>query len=178
METINLEIDGKSVQAPAGSTLLQAAKEAGINIPTLCHNKGLEPYGACRMCMVEIRKRGKNQLVASCLFPAEEGLVVQTNSERVRRVRKMIIELLWPAFQQYGKEYGVTSSRFHTGMTDCTMCGLCVRYCTEVKKANALFFKGRGIDRKPVLVDDNPLSCAGCKECYSLCSSGWIAGRS
>jgi bidirectional [NiFe] hydrogenase diaphorase subunit len=177
METIKMEIDGKSVKTPVGSTVLQAAKEAGINIPTLCHNDGLEPYGACRMCLVEIRKRGETKLVASCLFTAEEGLVVNTNSDKVRRVRKMIIELLWPAFQQYGKEYGVTRSRFQTGMTDCSMCGLCVRYCAEKKKANALYFKGRGIDRKPALIEDSPLSCSGCKECYSLCSSGWIASR-
>ena len=177
MEQVTMEIDGKSVQAAQGSTLLQAAKAAGIKIPTLCHNDGLEPYGACRMCMVEIQKRGKSRMVASCLYPAEEGLTVQTNSEKVRKVRKMIIELLWPAFQQYGKEYGVTGSRFHTGMTDCSLCGLCVRYCSEVKKANNLYFKGRGIDRKPALVEDAPLSCTGCRECYNLCTSGWVVTR-
>ena len=78
----------------------------------------------------------------------EEGLSVQTESEKVKRIRKMIIELLWPAWQQYADEYGVKKSRFQTGMTDCSLCGLCVRYCAEVKKENALYFKGRGIDRK------------------------------
>jgi bidirectional [NiFe] hydrogenase diaphorase subunit len=177
MKDIQMEIDGKPVKAPAGATLLQAAKAAGAKIPTLCHNDGLEPYGACRMCMVEIQKSGRSRLVASCLYPAEEGLSVKTDTEKVRKIRKMLIELMWPAFQQYGKEYGVTSSRFHTGMTDCSQCGLCVRYCSEVKKANVLYFKGRGIDRKPAMVEDAPLSCSGCRECYNLCSSGWVVTR-
>ena len=69
MEQVTLEINGKSVQAPKGATILQAAKAAGIQIPTLCNDDKLEPYGACRMCMVEIEKRGRTRLVASCLFP-------------------------------------------------------------------------------------------------------------
>lgn len=77
-------------------TILQAAKAAGIKIPTLCDDDRLEPYGACRMCMVEIVKHGRRRLVASCLFPVEEGLSAQTDSEKVTRIRKMIIELLWP----------------------------------------------------------------------------------
>ena len=177
MENIKFEIDGNTVQAPAGTTLLQAAKSAGIKIPTLCQNDGLEPYGACRMCMVEIQKQGRGKLVASCLYQVEEGLSVKTNTEKVQKIRKLLIELLWPAFQQYGTEYGVTHSRFHTGMTDCSLCGLCVRYCSEVKKANVLYFKGRGIDRKPALIEDAPLSCTGCRECYNLCTSGWVVNR-
>jgi NADH dehydrogenase/NADH:ubiquinone oxidoreductase subunit G len=177
MENIKVEIDGKTVQAPKGSTILQAARSAGVNIPTLCNNDGLEPYGSCRMCMVEIQHKGRKKLVASCLYPVEEGLSVQTNTEKVRKIRKTIIELLWPAFQQYGKEYGVNGSRFRAGMTDCSLCGLCVRYCSEVKKANVLYFKGRGIDRKPALVEDAPLSCSGCRECYNLCTSGWVVSR-
>ena len=177
MENVTLEIDGKSVQAPQGTTVLQAAKAAGINIPTLCHDDRLEPYGACRMCMVEIQKRGRKRLVASCVYPVEEGLSVQTSTEQVNRIRRMIIELLWPAWQQYAKDYGVTTSRFKPGMTDCSLCGLCVRYCTEIKKANALYYKGRGIDRKPALIDGSPLSCRACGECFSLCTSGWVVSR-
>ncbi len=179
MEQVTLEINGKSVQAPKGATILQAAKAAGIKIPTLCSDDKLEPYGACRMCMVEIVKHGRVRLVASCLFPVEEGLSVQTDSEKVMRIRKMIIELLWPAWQQYADEYGVTKSRFHPGMTDCSLCGLCVRYCAEVKKENALYFKGRGIDRRPELVDGAHDQCGQCRECFTLCSGGWIvASRS
>jgi bidirectional [NiFe] hydrogenase diaphorase subunit len=174
MEKIRLVIDGKSVQAPQGASILEAAKSAGIKIPTLCHDDNLEPYGACRMCMVEIQKRGRSKLVASCLYQVEEGLRVQTSTEKITRIRKMIIELLWPAAQQYAKEYGVTESRFTPGMTDCSLCGLCVRYSAEVKKCNALYYKGRGIDRKPALVEESSLSCSECGECFKLCSGGWI----
>jgi predicted molibdopterin-dependent oxidoreductase YjgC len=91
----------------------------------------------------------------------------------------MIIELLWPSTQRYAKEYGVTHSRFTTGLTDCSLCGLCVRYCAEVKKTSALYLKGRGIDRKPALVAGSPLECSTCGECFSLCGSGWVvASRS
>jgi bidirectional [NiFe] hydrogenase diaphorase subunit len=178
MENVTLEIDGKSVTAPEGSTVLQAAKAAGINIPTLCHDDRLEEYGACRMCMVEIEtKSGRKRLVASCVYPAEEGLKVQTSTEKVNRIRRMIIELLWPAWQPYAKEYGVTSSRFTPGMTDCSLCGLCVRYCSEIKKANVLYYKGRGVDRRPALIEGAEMSCRACGECFNLCGSGWVASR-
>lgn len=154
--------------------MLQAAKAAGVDIPTLCDDERLEPYGACRMCMVEIEKRGRKRLVASCLYPVEEGLAVKTHTEKVNKIRKMLIELLWPAGQKYAREYGVTTSRFDTGMADCSLCGLCVRYCSEVKKTNALYFKGRGIDRKPALAEGSALSCASCGECFSLCTGGWV----
>jgi len=173
MPQVTLEINGTSVQAPQGATILQAAKSAGIQIPTLCDDERLEPYGACRMCMVEIQKRGRTRLVASCLYPVEEGLTVQTESPKVQRVRKTIIELLWPAGQRYAKQYGVTGSRFNTGMVDCSLCGLCVRYCAEIKKSNVLYFKGRGIDRKPAMIEGSTL-CSSCGECFSLCSGGWV----
>jgi bidirectional [NiFe] hydrogenase diaphorase subunit len=177
MNDVKIQIDGQSLRVPEGTTVLKAAKAAGIAIPTLCNDDGLEPYGACRMCMVEIEKGGRKKMVASCLYPAEEGLVVRTDTEKVRRIRRMIVELLWPAFQQYGRDCGITGSRFQTGMTDCSLCGLCVRYCAEVKKAGKLYFKGRGIDRAPAMIDTSPIACAGCRECYSLCSSGWVVNR-
>jgi len=178
MENINLEIDGKTIQVKQGTTVLNAARSIGIKIPTLCDDKRLEAYGGCRMCMVEIEtKSGRKRLVASCVYPVEEGLRVQTDTEKVIKIRKMIIELLWPSWQPYAKEYGVTASRFKTGLTDCSLCGLCQRYCAEVKKGNKIYFKGRGIDRKPALVEGSELSCRSCGECFSVCGSGWIAAR-
>ncbi len=178
MEKVNLEIDGRAVQAEQGATVLETARSMGIKIPTMCHDERLEEYGGCRMCMVEIEtKWGRKRLVASCVYPVEEGLKVQTGTEKVQRIRRMIIELLWPAWQPYAKEYGVTSSRFKTGMTDCSLCGLCLRYCSEVKKQNKIYFKGRGIERKPALVEGAELSCRACGECFTLCGSGWIASR-
>ncbi len=178
MANVNMEIDGKAVQAEQGTTVLHAARSIGIKIPTLCDDDRLEAYGGCRMCVVEIETRsGRKRIVASCVYPVEEGLKVQTATEKVVRIRRMIIELLWPAWQLYANEYGVTSSRFKTGMTDCSLCGLCLRYCSEVKKQNKIYFKGRGIDRKPALVEGAELSCRACGECFSLCGSGWIASR-
>ena len=90
-----MEIDGRTVEAEEGTTVLQAARSIGIKIPTLCHDDRLEAYGGCRMCMVEIEtKWGRKRLVASCVYPVEEGLKVQTNTEKVKRIRRMIIELL------------------------------------------------------------------------------------
>jgi NADH dehydrogenase/NADH:ubiquinone oxidoreductase subunit G len=174
MELVTIQINGKPVQAAPGATILQAAKAAGVGIPTLCDDERLEPYGACRMCMVEIQKRGRTRLVASCLYPVEEGLTVETETDKVTKIRRMVIELLWPSTQRFAKQYGVTHSRFTTGLTDCSLCGLCVRYCAEVKKASVLYLKGRGIDRKPALVEGSPLECANCGECFSLCGSGWV----
>ena len=172
---VHLEIDGRPVEAAEGTSVLHAARFGGINIPTQCDNGKLEPYGACRMCMVEIE--GLKRPVASCVYPVKEGLRVQTDTEKVRKIRRMIIELLWPSWQAYADEYGVTSSRFKTGMTDCSLCGLCVRYCTEIKKENRLYFKGRGIERQPALVEGSELSCRACGECFNLCGSGWVATR-
>ena len=172
---VKLEIDGREVEAAEGTTVLVAARSVGINIPTLCYNGRMEPYGACRMCMVEIE--GQKRPVASCVYPVKEGLKVLTDTEKVKKIRRMIIELLWPSWQAYSDEYGVTSSRFKTGMTDCSLCGLCVRYCVEIKKDNKLYFKGRGIERQPALVEGAELSCRSCQECFNLCGSGWVASR-
>ena len=178
MDTIRLEIDGRAVEGAPGTTVLQAARSAGIEIPTLCHDDRLESFGACRMCMVEIETGGgRKKLVASCVYPIEEGLRVRTKTEMVVKIRKMIIELLWPSWQTYAEEYGVTASRFRTGMTDCSLCGRCLRYCAEIKKENRIYFKGRGIDRRPALLEGAELSCRSCGECFTLCNSGWIASR-
>jgi bidirectional [NiFe] hydrogenase diaphorase subunit len=174
MKTVSLTIDGRTVQVDEGATLLDAAQKAGVRIPTLCHHPQLKPYGACRLCMVEIQKGSRRRLVASCVYLAEEGLAVDTNTEKVRKIRRMIIELLWPASQTFAKEYGVESSRFPPQNTDCHLCGLCVRYCSEVKKADVIFLKGRGIDRRPAFLPGIDGKCDECRQCYELCTGGWV----
>ena len=178
MKNVTLQIDGQTVQVQEGATLLEAAKEAGIHIPTLCHDDRLKPYGACRLCMVEIRKGDRKRLVASCVYPAEEGLIVETKSDKIVRIRRMIIELLWPASQRFAEEYGLTTSRFIPELTDCNLCGLCVRYCSEIKKENRLYFKGRGIDRQPAFIEGGPYQCGTCRDCFELCTAGWIVTHS
>jgi NADH dehydrogenase/NADH:ubiquinone oxidoreductase subunit G len=94
MSGILLHIDGRDVEAKEGMTLLEAAQRAGIVIPTLCQHEKLESYGACRICTVEVEVRGRTNLVAACLYPVEKNLVVRTRSEKVDKIRKMILELL------------------------------------------------------------------------------------
>jgi len=177
VKEVHLKINGKSVTAQEGITILEAARNAGIQIPTLCHHDSLEPYGACRLCLVEILRKGRKRLVASCVYQVEEDLEVETHSEKVKRIRGMLIELLWPAAQKYAAEYGVTQSRFRTENTDCSLCGICVRYCAEVKKTHAVYFKGRGIDREMALVPELGRECLYCRECFAFCTGGKILGE-
>ena len=140
MSEILLRIDGKEAAAREGMTILEAAQKAGIAIPTLCHHEKLEPYGGCRLCTVEVEAAGRSKLVAACLYPVEKDLVVRTRSEKVDRIRKMILELLLAhapdAFelQDLAKEYGADRDLFEKEASFCIHCGLCVRYCAEVKK--------------------------------------------
>jgi bidirectional [NiFe] hydrogenase diaphorase subunit len=171
-----LEIDGKQIEAEPGTTLLDAARSAGIEIPTLCQHDALEPYGGCRVCMVEIEKRGWTQLVASCVYTVEQGLVVRTRSEKIDRVRKTIVELLLahapdsPQLLRLAREYGADKDRFEPLSSFCVHCGLCVRYCAEVKKANAVGFLDRGNRREIGFVPELAATvCWDCKECFSLC---------
>ncbi|MHC1564443.1 MAG: 2Fe-2S iron-sulfur cluster-binding protein [Candidatus Hecatellaceae archaeon] len=178
---ITLEIDGKTVEAEEGMTVLQAAKKAGIEIPTLCYNEQLEPYGACRICLVEATKNGRTRYVVSCVYPVEEGLKVKTSTEKIRKMRKILLELMLPLAPASGplrdlaEKYGVKESRFQAEPTACILCGLCVRYCAEVKKANAVSFVGRGTERQIAFVPEvAPYECPSCRECYGLCPGGKI----
>ena len=172
MKNITLNINGKTVKAENGCTILQVAQKVGIDIPTLCYHEKLAPYGACRLCMVEIGERNRTRLVASCAYPVEEGLVVRTHSERVMKNRRLILEMLLPLapsgpLQSLAQKYGVKKSRFPSNQTDCILCGLCVRYCEEIEKEHAIFFQGRGIERQIEFLPSAP--CIICRKCYALC---------
>lgn len=176
MSDIVLTIDGKEVTAKEGMTVLEAARSVGVEIPTLCLHPELEPYGGCRLCMVEVEVRGWPKLVASCLYPVEKGLIVRTRNEKVERVRKMVLELLLAhapdAFdlQDLAREYGADRNRFEKESNFCIHCGLCVRYCAEVKKANAVGFIDRGTRREISFVPEVAArECWNCKECFPLC---------
>lgn len=176
MSDIVLQIDGVEVAAKEGMTVLEAAQKAGIYIPTLCHHEKLEPYGACRLCIVELESRGRSRLVVSCLYPVEKGLVVKTRSEKVDRIRKMILELLLShapdafGLQDLAKEYGADKYRFEKEPSFCVHCGLCVRYCAEVKKKEAIGFVNRGTKREISFIPEiASKECWNCKECFPLC---------
>ena len=176
MSEILLHIDGRDVEAKEGMTLLEAAQRAGIAIPTLCQHEKLESYGACRICTVEVEARGRTNLVAACLYPVEKGLVVRTRSEKVDKARKMILELLLahapgaPQLQDLAQEYGAKETRFEKESSFCILCGLCVRYCGEVKKKNAVGFVDRGIRKEISFIPEiASKECWDCKECFPLC---------
>lgn len=176
MSKILIKIDGREVEASKGMTVLEAAKSVGIAIPTLCHYEKLEPYGGCRLCIVEAEVRGSTKLVVSCLYPVEKDLVVRTRSEKVDRIRKTILELLLAhapdarGLQDLAKEYGADKDRFEKEPSFCIHCGLCVRYCTEVKKKNAIGFINRGTRREINFIPEiASKECWNCKECFPLC---------
>jgi bidirectional [NiFe] hydrogenase diaphorase subunit len=176
MSEILLQIDGKEVTAQEGMTVLEAARSAGISIPTLCYHEKLEPFGGCRLCLVELESRGGTRLVVSCVYPVENNLVVRTRSEKIDRIRKMILQLLLAhapdAFdlQDLAHEYGADKNRFEKEASFCIHCGLCVRYCAEVKKKNAVGFVDRGIRKEISFIPEiASRECWNCKECFPLC---------
>lgn len=181
MSTLAMQIDGNDVQAEEGMTLLQAAQSAGIRIPTLCHHEGLEPFGGCRLCLVEVERRGRTQLVVSCVYPAEEGLTVRTRSPKIDRLRKIMLELLLahaphsPRLRELAEEYGAQSSRFAPEASFCIHCGLCVRYCAEVKGAHAVGFIDRGVKKEICFIPEIAAQeCLPCKECFPLCPTSYL----
>ncbi len=181
MSEIQLEIDGKEVKATEGMTVLEAAQNAGIFIPTLCHHDKLEPFGGCRVCIVEVEVNGWTKLVVSCVYPVEKNIIVRTRSEKVDRIRKTIIELLMahapdsPQLQDLAQEYGAARDRFEKDASFCIHCGLCVRYCAEVAKKNAIGFVGRGINKEISFVPEIAAKeCNDCKECFPLCPTSYL----
>lgn len=176
MSQIILQIDGREVKAREGMTILEAAQGAGIFIPTLCHHEKLEPYGACRICLVEVQVGDWTRLVVSCVYLVEENLVVRTRSEKIDRNRKTILELLLahapdsPKLQDLAQEYGADKDRFDQAASFCIHCGLCVRYCAEVKQKNAVGFVDRGIRKEISFIPEiASKECWDCKECFPLC---------
>jgi len=181
MSEILLQIDGKEVEAREGMTILEAAQKAEIFIPTLCHLEKLENYGACRICTVEIENRGWIQLVAACLYPVEKNLVVRTRSGKVDRIRKMLLDLMLAhapdsgALQNLARQYGADPARFEKEPSFCILCGLCVRYCAEVKKKNAVAFVDRGVRREISFIPEiASKECWNCKECFPLCPTSYL----
>ncbi|MHB8895403.1 MAG: 2Fe-2S iron-sulfur cluster-binding protein [Candidatus Geothermincolia bacterium] len=173
---VNLILDGQSVAAEEGWTILETAKYYGIEIPTLCHMDGLTPFSACRVCVVELKRGDRARLVASCSFPVEEGIEVKTNSLRVKKARNMIIELMLATtpnsrtLQCLASKYGVTEVRFKGEDRNCILCGLCVRICDEQMSGGAIGFARRGIEREVSMpFHKTPEACRECGACMYVC---------
>ena len=179
---INLIINGKQIEAPEGTTVLEAARNAGIYIPTLCYHEALDPEGTCRLCIAEMSGAIRDSIRITCLQEVKEGLVVETETKRIKRNRRLILELLLGR-SPYSKELldlaakcGVMTSRFLTGENDdCVRCGRCVRVCRDKIGAYALCWVNRGYERK-VTTDFERLSeyCIGCGSCAQVCPTGAI----
>lgn len=181
MSEIIVKIDGIEVKTEEGITVLEAAENAGISIPTLCHHEKLVPYGGCRLCIVEIDAGGWKKLVVSCVYPVEKDLIVTTRSEKIDRIRKMILELQLahapdsPKLKDLAQEYGADKDRFEKEASFCIHCGLCVRYCAEVKKKNAVGFVDRGIKKEICFIPEIAAKeCWNCKECFPLCPTSYF----
>ena len=181
MNNIHLEIDGKKVTAENGMTILEAAKNTGINIPALCYHEKLKPFGGCRLCIVEIEGNGTTRMVVSCVYQATEGLMVRTRSKKIDRIRKMILELLLAhapdsfILDELAHEYEADKNRFKKEASFCIHCGLCVRYCNEVKKKNAIGFIGRGTQKEISFIPEIAgKECWDCKECFPLCPTSYL----
>jgi len=180
-DTVTIRINGREIQAPAGSTILEAAKDANIYIPNLCHNEELAPYGACRMCMVEITHKKRVKLVVSCIAEVADGLEVQTDTQRVRNVRTLVMHLLLarnpnhPELRKLASELGIEKTCFDVDFKGCILCGQCVRVCREVVGVSAIGFKSRG-DTRTVATpfDESPGDCIACGSCHYVCPVGVI----
>jgi bidirectional [NiFe] hydrogenase diaphorase subunit len=180
---VTIIINGKKYPADEGEILLGVALRNKIAIPHLCYEPSLDPYGACRLCMVDVVKRGKREITTSCTLRAAEGLEVVTDSPEVVKHRNILFELYLAeapkseVIKAMAARYGVTRTRFLKKLdtTDslgnkCVLCGLCVRSCTEIMGAGAIGFINRG----PYSVVNTPYfeptkDCFGCGACVKVC---------
>ena len=174
---VTLTIDGREVQAEEEKTVLEAARDNNIYIPALCYHEGVNPYGACRLCMVEVTRRGRERLVASCLYSVEDGLVVKTDSPRIANVRRMVTEFLLARcpdseeLQDLASKLGIEKPSFTLKQQECILCGLCFRACREIVEADAITFIAQGKDRAvdEASVEHSLDKCIGCDTCAYIC---------
>jgi heterodisulfide reductase subunit A len=187
---VKVNIDGKQLEVFEDTSILKAAEKAGIWIPTMCHCDYIEPYGVCRLCSVEVVKGKRSRIVTACNYPVREGMTVRTNSERVKWIRKIIMELMlsrWPnvkAVKDMAEQIGVVKPRFESLEKDdaedaCILCGMCVNVCKDLVGANVLGFSKMGIEREVVLpFDEASEKCITCGACAYVCPTGHIKLKS
>ncbi len=180
---VRLTIDNQIVEAEEGSTIFDAASKIGIYIPALCYHESLSPGGSCRLCVVEIIANGTSDLMAACTYPAEEGLEVRTNSEKVVKARRLAMELLLAQrphsarLQELARELGIDKTSFTMKEQECILCGLCVRTCREIVGVGAINFIAQGIgrDNEEPSIEVSPVECIGCDSCAYICPTDAIA---
>ena len=178
---VKLTINDKLVEVPEGTTVLEAARQAGIKVPTLCHYEAIKPYGGCRLCVVEITAGGRTSMTASCSYPVAEGIKVLTDTPEVLEARRLVIDLLWsrcpdlPILKSIALELGVQEPSFPLGDSTCVLCDLCTRVCNEIEHAGVIGMKGRGAKRE-VTTPFGEYSdvCQSCGACGFVCPTACI----
>ncbi|MEN6373925.1 MAG: 2Fe-2S iron-sulfur cluster-binding protein [Smithella sp.] len=179
---VNITIDGKSVQAREGSNVLQEIRNLRIDMPTLCYHEELVPFGACRLCTVEVKANGKWKLAASCDIPVDKGLEIRTASEKAIQARKLSAKLLYyrypttAAVRDIAEKLGVALEPAATEGHDCVLCGLCVRTCRDIVGAGALSFQdcGLGRDVEATMIEFRADKCIGCGSCAFVCPTSFV----
>ena len=179
---LTIKINGIKTEAKEGSTILDVARQKMIYIPTLCHHEAMKPYGGCRLCAVEIGEDGNSRIVSSCQYIVEEGLVVRTDTERVKRVRELVLGLLLIDASENSKllelaeRLGIKKmSRFKSKNEPCILCGLCIRACREVVGVSAIDYVKRGYEKvvaSPFFKKSK--DCIGCGTCFYVCPTGAV----
>ena len=185
---MKFKINGVQVEAEKGDSVIDVARRYGFEIPSLCHHEAVTPYGACRLCLVEITKGGRKKMTTCCNYEVLDDIEVVTESEAISKHRAMVLELILAEapdaepIQKLAKKYGVDSSRFtrtegdvSEERHDCILCGLCVRVCSEIVEVNALTFSGRG-DKRGVGAPymEAPQNCIACGACAWVCPTNCI----
>lgn len=204
---INLIINGNELSVKEGSTILQAARENGIFIPTLCDNPKLEPYGGCRLCLVEIKGMERRPTTA-CTTPVTEGMIVNTDTDNLYNLRRTVVELLLSdhpndcmvcersgdcKLQELAYSFGLRSNRFYgerrqyetvdanpfidRQMDKCILCGQCVRVCEEIQGVGAIDVAYRGFKSKICPPYERDLNCEFCGQCVAVCPTGALSGK-
>jgi len=203
-EDVQVTIDGHEVRVPPGTTILEAAKQVGIDIPVLCYFAHTTPYGLCRVCVVEVE--GSYVLQAACVAVPQDGAVIRTQSPQVKRARRTILEMLAstvnlsesPELLQMLVDYHARPERFAQGTkrlppliddnpvyvrdyAQCVMCWRCVQVCADdAQYTYALNFGGRGFESRIATYFEKPMpetTCVFCGQCVGVCPTGALKAK-